>query len=353
MRWVLLVSSWLYSIPCQAQGGNGLQGEYYNGPAFNQKVLVRTDKQIDFSWDGYTLPAPGVSPKSFSVRWTGKLYAPVSGPYKFTAIVDDGMRVWVDGKLAMNEWRYQKQKVYGQAVALKAGQFYDLKIEYYNAGNGGYAQLNWNLVNESGKNPAFENAPQQKVSAQFLYNGPLPKPASPPPPKPVPPPALKQKPVPPAPIVTKKMPGVAPKAIISGLQPAITKPPGLSLAESTALPVAVATDGLTNQQIFFAQSDYQLMPAAFDVLDKVAYFMTRDTTLHLTAEGHTDNVGDSRLNLTLSEYRARVVRTYLCRKGVAEHRITAIGCGSIQSAVADESEAVRAQKRHVLLRFQK
>lgn len=331
-----------------------MQGEYYNGPAFNRKVLVRTDKLVDFSWDGYTLPAAGVNPKSFSVRWTGKLYAPVSGPYKFTAVVDDGMRIWVDGKLAMDEWRYRKQKVYGQAVALKAGQFYDLKIEYYNAGNGGYAQLNWNLVNESGKKPAFENAPQQKVSAQFLYNGPLPKSSPPPAPKPVPPPTPKLKPaLPVSPIIAQKMPLLAPKTAVAkpNLKSVATTTPTPPPAEGTPLPEAVATDLSQKRQIFFAQSDYQLMPSALEVLDNVAHLMTRDTTLRLTAEGYTDNVGDPRLNLTLSEYRARVVRSYLCRKGVTERRITAVGRGSIPSAEPDET--ARAQKRHVLLLFQK
>ena len=358
MRWgLLLIGGFVISVPGwgQAAGGNGLQGEYYNGPAFDRKVLVRTDRQVDFSWDGYTLPAPGVNPKSFSVRWTGKLYAPVSGPYKFTAVVDDGIRIWVNGKLAMNEWRYQKQKIYGQAVALKAGQFYDLKIEYYNASNGGYAQLNWNLVNESGKNPAFENAPQQKVAAQFLYNGPLPKPASPPTPKPVPLPAPKPKPVPPVlPVIAKKVPVSVPKPVLPppAPNPVATMPPTPPPAKATTLPEAVATGLWNNRRIFFAQSDYQLMPSSFELLDKVAHLMTRDTTIHLTAEGYTDNVGDPRLNLTLSEYRARVVRSYLCRKGVAERRITAVGRGSIPSGEPDESETDRAQKRHVLLHLQ-
>ena len=202
---LLLVSGWLLAAPCWGQsakgtskGGNGLAGEYYAGSSFNRKVLVRTDSQVDFSWDGYTLPAPGVPPNSFSVRWTGKVYAPVTGPYKFTAVVDDGIRIWVDGKLAMDEWRYRKQKLAGQSVQLQAGQFYDLKIEYYNAKNGGYVQLNWNLVNESGKTPAFENAPQQKVSSQYLYNGPVARamlPVSKP--KAAPIPAAKPKPAPP------------------------------------------------------------------------------------------------------------------------------------------------------------
>ena len=296
LRRLLLMSGWLLAFTCWGQAaksgagsGNGLTGEYYVGSAFNRKVMVRTEPQIDFSWDGYTLPAPGVPANSFSVRWTGKLYAPVTGPYKFTAVVDDGIRIWVDGKLAMDEWRYRRQKLAGQSVQLQAGHFYDLKIEYYNAKNGGYVQLNWNLVNERSKTPAFDNAPQHKVSAQFLYNGPIAR-ATPPPagkPKPVPAPIAKPKPAPPVVAVAKKPTVVASKPKIVPLQPLVTKstaappapPVALPVDESAKAPGLVSVDLTTARQLTFAQSDYQLLPSSYGILDELALTLRRDTTL--------------------------------------------------------------------------
>ncbi len=370
---LLLVSGWLLATPCWGQaatnapaGGNGLVGEYYAGPAFNRKMLVRTDPQVDFSWDGYTLPAPGVTPNSFSVRWTGKVYAPVTGPYKFTAVVDDGIRIWVDGKLAMDEWRYRRQKLAGQSVMLQAGKFYDLKIEYYNAKNGGYVQLNWNLVNESGKSPAFENAPQQKVSGQFLYNGP-PRKATPPPTvssKPPTVPVVKLKAASPVALAAKKSPIVS-KPNGAGLNPVSTQPaapkvPKLSasvavssVSELTRPTVATTPDLPTVKQIAFAQSDYTLLPSSYDALDGLALTLRRDTTARLTIAGHTDNVGDPRLNLFLSEHRAKVVRFYLIRQGIAEHRLTIVGFGGSQPLVSNETEAGRAQNRRVEFSIQR
>lgn len=360
LRRLLVGMGWLLSITCWGQAtkststGNGLTGEYYAGAAFNRKVLVRTDPQIDFSWDGYTLPAPGVTPNSFSVRWSGKLYAPVSGPYKFTAVVDDGIRIWVDGKLAMDEWRYRKQKLAGQSVTLQAGKFYDLKIEYYNARNGGYVQLNWNLVNESGKSPAFESAPQQKVSGQFLYNGTPPKTTPLPTTKPVS--VAKPKPAPPVTAArvgsTSKPNAAVAKQVVR--QPVRVQTPALSLPVSPSVSNPATQPAVTPatppvKPIAFAQSDYQLLPSSYEALNEWAATLRRDTTARLTITGHTDNVGDPRLNQLLSENRAKVVRYYFVRQGIAEHRLTIAGFGGAQPLASNETEAGRALNRRVEL----
>lgn len=351
--WLLATTGW-GQVATSGSAGNGLVGEYYAGPAFNRKVLVRTDAQVDFSWDGYTLPAPGVTPSSFSVRWTGKVYAPVSGPYKFTAVVDDGIRIWVDGKLAMDEWRYRKQKLTGQSVTLQAGKFYDLKIEYYNAKNGGYVQLNWNLVNESGKPPAFASAPQQKVSGQFLYNG-TPSKAKPPTIAPKPAPAAIPKPAPPVTLAAKKSPPAAKPDVARAKRittpAAVTQTPSLSavasVSERSPQSVTVIAAPPAVKRVAFAQSDYQLLPSSYEALNQLAATLRRDTTVRLTIEGHTDNVGDPRLNQSLSENRAKVVRHYLLRQGIAEHRLTIVGFGGSQPLASNETEAGRVLNRRV------
>ena len=287
----------------------------------------------------------------------GKIYAPVSGPYKFTAVVDDGIRIWVNGKLAMDEWRYQKKKLAGQSVKLQAGKFYDLKIEYYNARNGGYVQLNWNLVNESGKTPAFEDSPQQKIDARFLYSGPARlKPATP------------TKPLALTPVGTtpKKLPIMSQKTIV-----ALSKPPGKSVGKPkpvqpvvnvtkpTAPPVSIsvveavgAPELIINKpvvfgEIAFVQSDYQLLSTAYEALNELASTLERDTTIRLEIAGHTDNVGDPRLNKALSENRAKVVRNYLIRRSVAEHRITIVGYGGTRPIASNKTEIERAKNRRV------
>jgi beta-glucosidase len=61
----------------------GLHAEYFANATFSGKpVLTRTDRQIDFDWNGAS-PAPGVTETAFSVRWTGTISAPAPGEYSF------------------------------------------------------------------------------------------------------------------------------------------------------------------------------------------------------------------------------------------------------------------------------
>jgi beta-glucosidase len=86
----------------------GLQGEYFSNPDFSGKpTLVRIDRQVLFNWSAAS-PAPGISSKAFSVRWTGTFTPPAPGHYAFGINqvpcwpCDDHatFRVYFDGKLA-------------------------------------------------------------------------------------------------------------------------------------------------------------------------------------------------------------------------------------------------------------
>ena len=63
--------------------------------------------------------------------------------------------------------------------------------------------------------------------------------------------------------------------------------------------------------------------------------------------GHTDNVGDSRLNLALSENRAKVVANYLIRQGIADERITTEGFGGKRPIANNSIESKRSKNRRV------
>ena len=79
------------------------KGEYFGNVALSgSPSLIRNDKGIDFSWGG-SAPAPGLPADRFSVRWTRQLHFP-AGSYRFFVEVDDGVRVWVDGLLLIDQW---------------------------------------------------------------------------------------------------------------------------------------------------------------------------------------------------------------------------------------------------------
>jgi beta-glucosidase len=83
---IIIPRTQLHATPGSAV--EGLKAEYFNNDSFSgAPIVTRTDKQIDFDWNGAS-PVPGrVNPKAFSVRWTGTLQAPAAGDYEITGIV--------------------------------------------------------------------------------------------------------------------------------------------------------------------------------------------------------------------------------------------------------------------------
>lgn len=133
----------LLSVSAFAQGGDGLKGEYYNSVNLTGTPLIRYDKNIDFEY-AYASPLTGIDTDNFSIRWTGKVQAPVTGAYTFTSYSDDGIRVWVNGVKLIDNWTGHGA-VYddGIAINLVAGQKYDIKVEYFESYGYGQLQMYW------------------------------------------------------------------------------------------------------------------------------------------------------------------------------------------------------------------
>ena len=90
-----------------------------------------------------------------------------------------------------------------------------------------------------------------------------------------------------------------------------------------------------------------MLGESFQELDNLAAFLKRYAKLMLIIEGHTDNIGDIKLNLTLSEERAQAVMNYLVDKGIAVNRIQAKGYGSSRPLINDNSTTGHLQNRRV------
>ena len=130
--------------PGSTNTGTGLRGEYFNNKTLTApSVLTRNDAIIDFDW-GMGSPAASVNVDNFSVRWTGQVEAPVSSNYVFTTIGDDGIRLWVNNNLVIDNWNdHAPATDNSQAIALVAGQKYTIRLEYYENAYGAVARLGW------------------------------------------------------------------------------------------------------------------------------------------------------------------------------------------------------------------
>jgi hypothetical protein len=116
-------------------------GEYYANPyLMGPPALIREDATINFDWSGAS-PAPQIPQVNFSVRWTRTLTFD-AGRYRFTTQTDDGVRLFLDGGLIIDQWRDQPPTVYNAERDLAAGQ-HSLRMEYYQASGGAVARLSW------------------------------------------------------------------------------------------------------------------------------------------------------------------------------------------------------------------
>ncbi|MCX5671736.1 MAG: PA14 domain-containing protein, partial [Planctomycetota bacterium] len=126
---------------------SGLVGKYYQYTAGNVNnwanlVLTRVDPTIDFNW-GNGSPDPLLAADLFSVRWTGLVKAVYTETYTFQTNSDDGVRLWVNNQLVIDNWGDHAPTVNTGTIALVAGQLYDIKLEYYENGGGAVMQLSW------------------------------------------------------------------------------------------------------------------------------------------------------------------------------------------------------------------
>ena len=125
-------------------GGTGLKGCYYENQDLTTAKATQLDPAVNFDWDS-AAPAKILGTGLFGVRWVGQVLAPETGTYRFSSRTSDGVRLWVNGVLVIDDWNDHKTKLWNDspAVTLTAGQRYSLKIECYHKNKPATARLYW------------------------------------------------------------------------------------------------------------------------------------------------------------------------------------------------------------------
>ncbi|MBD0261086.1 MAG: OmpA family protein, partial [Cytophagales bacterium] len=215
---------------------------------------------------------------------------------------------------------------------MQGGRYYDVKLEYFNGPQLGIMQLSWESPENRVSLFGLElYARPEIIPSKYLFSPPLPRQA---------PPALANA----TPPVRKTVPAAAGPAVVGKTDPPARKPAperataGMPIGtagnvaekkdeeaaketlarseprrEEAARAVARAEPtfealepgkAVVLEQVLFEQSQYRLLPSSYDQLDKLANTLRKYPHLTIQVAGHTDNVGDPRLNLALSEHRA-------------------------------------------------
>lgn len=110
--------------------GGGLTGQYFDNQDLTNPKFTRVDPVIDFDW-GSGSPDPAIGSDSFSVRWTGQVLADYTEKYTFCVTSNDGARLRVNNTLLVNQWKNQAATEHCGSIALTAGTWYPITLEYY------------------------------------------------------------------------------------------------------------------------------------------------------------------------------------------------------------------------------
>ena len=113
-------------------GTNAWTAAFYpNRELRGEPVLQRQDPFIEFDWHAGR-PGPTVAGDNFSAAWTTTRHFE-AGAYRFFARADDGVRVYVDDRLVLEDWKiHPATRSFGD-VNLGRGN-HTVRVEYFEAG---------------------------------------------------------------------------------------------------------------------------------------------------------------------------------------------------------------------------
>lgn len=122
---------------------HGLEVVYFRGMNFEEKVCSRTEMAVCRDY-GARRPALGVPREKYSALWQGGLRVPETAEYSFFAQSDDGLRLIIDGRTVIDNWRDQSWGASASSarVPLTAGD-HAIAVEYYNNSDEGALRIKW------------------------------------------------------------------------------------------------------------------------------------------------------------------------------------------------------------------
>ncbi len=362
-----------YKMKSDQSVRDGLVGEYYSGINFNKLVKVRQDKEIYFDWD-YSNPVSELGSDYFSVRWRGKVYAEKAGKYVFTAYTDDGMRIWLNGRLIINAWKDQPPTLYEARVVLEGDQFYDIRVDYYQKEFQTTAGVFFNPEGEKrqalnasntvfGRNLEASNAKfdfyekpslmddfwswmgmDEKEEAQPFMDRSY-KPDNETPQKVV---AIREEQKTDDDFEAVKRTDDRSSVKVSNDVISITPKTETKLDSSdNKYEKMLPGETLIVDNIYFDQGKAKLREESYRELEKLIAALNNHPEWRIKIDGHTDNVGYAALNLELSFDRARSVYFYLIKNGIDKSRLKYEGFGSSRPLADNNSEENKQMNRRV------
>jgi general secretion pathway protein A len=99
--------------------------------------------------------------------------------------------------------------------------------------------------------------------------------------------------------------------------------------------------------IYFKHNSNDLPDPAYEMLDRIADFMVHNPETRININGYTDSRGARSYNISVSQFRANMVKGYLVGKGVEALKIRALGLGPKDPIASNDTEKGRQMNRRV------
>jgi len=147
---------------------SGLKGECFDNITFSgEPVFTRNDKQVEFQWTLFGPVPEKLNYDFYSIRWSGKLTAPETGKFKIGIDGNDGYRLYLDGKLILDNWIKRTRQVVTADFDFEIDREYDLLIEFYEPVGNAWFRLVWNVGLEDDQSEEIEKAAELAKSSDL------------------------------------------------------------------------------------------------------------------------------------------------------------------------------------------
>lgn len=117
--------------PIDTSVGDGLYGNYYIGQNFETWKLGKVVPTVNFNWTTSTT----VGNWNTSVKWAGYIRPRYTEEYTIYTEASDGVELYLDGKLIIDDWVFHSKTEKSAKVVLEADKYYYIELLYYNAGD--------------------------------------------------------------------------------------------------------------------------------------------------------------------------------------------------------------------------
>ncbi|TJZ57016.1 alpha-L-fucosidase [Streptomyces piniterrae] len=142
--------------------GTGLTAQSWANDSFSGPPAVTgVDPTVNESYRFDGSPDAKIPAEHFSTRWTGGIQPRFDETYTFTTVSDDTVRLWIDGRLVIDNAVPHGPKADKGTVALKAGQRHRIRIDHTEGTGEAHMKLLWSSPSQA----------QEIVPRRQLYAG--------------------------------------------------------------------------------------------------------------------------------------------------------------------------------------